>query len=88
MFAILSEVLLIEIQKEIHHFAGWEGGGLRGTKIVNKNFVPIMAEESLVRTILLILFEELTWFKTEALMVMGRHLPATHTQSWLGTPPI
>ena len=26
MFAILFEVLLIEIQEEIHHFAGWEGG--------------------------------------------------------------
>ena len=29
MFAILFEVLLIEIQEEIHHFAGWEGGGFR-----------------------------------------------------------
>ena len=38
MFAILFEVLLIEIKEEIHHFVGWEGG-LRGTKIVNKNFV-------------------------------------------------
>ena len=26
-FAILFEALLIEIQEEIHHFAGWEGGG-------------------------------------------------------------
>ena len=26
MFAILFEVLLTEIQEEIHHFAGWEGG--------------------------------------------------------------
>ena len=26
VFAILFEVLLIEIQEEIHHFAGWEGG--------------------------------------------------------------
>ena len=39
MFAILFKVLLIEIQEEIHHFAGWEGGGVRDTKIVNKNFV-------------------------------------------------
>ena len=39
MFAILSEVLLIENPEEIHHFAGWEGGGLTGTKIVNKHFV-------------------------------------------------
>ena len=38
MFTILFEVLLIEFQEEIHHFAGWEGG-LRGTKIVNKSFV-------------------------------------------------
>ena len=27
VFAILFEVLLMEIQEEIHHFAGWEGGG-------------------------------------------------------------
>ena len=26
MFAILFEVLFIEVQEEIHHFAGWEGG--------------------------------------------------------------
>ena len=26
LFAILFEVLSIEIQEEIHHFAGWEGG--------------------------------------------------------------
>ena len=38
-FAILFEVLPKEIQEEIHHFAGCEGGGLRRTKIVNKNFV-------------------------------------------------
>ena len=43
MFAILFEVLLIEIQEEIHHFAGWEGGGLRGTKTVNKHFVNKLA---------------------------------------------
>ena len=36
MFAILFAVLLVEIQEEIHHFAGWEGRGLRGAKIVNK----------------------------------------------------
>ena len=43
MFAILFEVLLIEIQEKIPLFAGWEGGGLRGTKIVNKNFVNKLA---------------------------------------------
>ena len=43
MFAILFEVLLIEIQEEIHHFVGWEGGGSRGTKIVNKTFVNKLA---------------------------------------------
>ena len=37
------EVLSIEIEKEIHHFAGWEGGGLRGTKIVNKHSVNKLA---------------------------------------------
>ena len=37
MFAILFEALLIEIQEEIPHFAGWEGG-LRGIKDVNKTF--------------------------------------------------
>ena len=43
MFAILFEALLIEIQEENHHFAGWEGGGgLRGAKIV-KNFVNKLA---------------------------------------------
>ena len=40
---MLFEVLLIEIQEEIHHFAGWEGGGLRGTKMVNKTFVNKLA---------------------------------------------
>ena len=40
MFAILFEVLLIEIQEEIHHFAGWERGGVKGhQKIVSNNFV-------------------------------------------------
>ena len=43
MFAILFEVLLIEIQEEIRHFAGWEGGGSRVTKIVHKNFVNKLA---------------------------------------------
>ena len=43
MFAILFEVLLIEIQEEIHHFAGWEAGLLRGTKIVNQTFVNKLA---------------------------------------------
>ena len=42
MFAVLFEALLIEIQEEIHHFAGWEGGS-RGTKIVNKHFVNKLA---------------------------------------------
>ena len=42
VFAILFEVLLIEIQEEIHHFAVWEGG-LRGAKIVNKHFVNKLA---------------------------------------------
>ena len=43
VFAILFEALQIEIQKEIHYVAGWEGGGLRGAKIVNKNFVNKLA---------------------------------------------
>ena len=42
MFVILFEVLLIEIQEEIHDVAGWKGG-LRGPKIVNKNFVNKLA---------------------------------------------
>ena len=33
---------LIKNQEYIHHFAGW-GGGLRGTKNVNKNFVNKLA---------------------------------------------
>ena len=43
MFAILFEVVFIEIEEENHHFAGWEGGCLRGTKVVNKNFVNKLA---------------------------------------------
>ena len=43
MFAILFEVLLKEIQEEIHHFAGWEGGGVIGAKIMNKHFVNKLA---------------------------------------------
>ena len=42
MFAILFEALLKEIQEEIHHLAGWEGG-LMGTEIVNKSFVKELA---------------------------------------------
>ena len=38
MFAILFEVLLIEIQEEIHHFAGWEGGGVKGRKNFEQKF--------------------------------------------------
>ena len=48
MFAILFEVLLREIQEEIHHFAGWEGGLMR-TKIVNRNFVNKLAFPTLFR---------------------------------------
>ena len=50
MFAILFEVLLIEIHEEIHHFAGWEGGGLRGTKVAYKNFVNKLAFPNLLRS--------------------------------------
>ena len=39
----LFEVLSSEIQEEIHHFSGWEGGGLKGTKIVNKHFANYWA---------------------------------------------
>ena len=38
MFAILFEVILIEIQEEIHHFAGWEGGGVKGRKNCEQTF--------------------------------------------------
>ena len=38
MFAILFEALLIEIQEEIHHFAGWEGGGVKGRKNCEQKF--------------------------------------------------
>ena len=45
MFAILFEVLLIEIQEEIHHFAGWDGGVKKHNnceiKIMNKLAFPI-----------------------------------------------
>ena len=50
LFAILAEcsqfcfeALLRVILEEIPHFAGWEGGGLRGAKIVNRNFVNKLA---------------------------------------------
>ena len=39
MFAILFGVLLIEIQEEIHHFLGWEGGeGVKGHKNCEQKF--------------------------------------------------
>ena len=38
MFAILFEALLIEIQEEIPHFAGWVGGGVNGHKNCELNF--------------------------------------------------
>ena len=39
MFEILFEPLLIEIQEEISHFAGWEGGGgVNGQKTCEQNF--------------------------------------------------
>ena len=37
MFAILFEVLLIEIREEIHHFAGWEVG-VKGHKNCEQKF--------------------------------------------------
>ena len=40
VFTILFDALLIiEIQEEIPHFVGWEGGGLMGTQILNQMFV-------------------------------------------------
>ena len=38
MFAILFDVLLIEIQEEMLHFAGWEGGGVKGRKNCEQKF--------------------------------------------------
>ena len=38
VFAILFEALLIETPEEIHHFAGWEGGGLKGHKNCEQTF--------------------------------------------------
>ena len=52
MFAILFEVLFLQIREEILHFAGWEGG-LRGTKIVNKHFVNKLAFSIYSRRIIL-----------------------------------
>ena len=37
MFALLFGVLLIEIQEEIHHFVGWEGG-VKGDKTCEQTF--------------------------------------------------
>ena len=58
LFAILPECLQFclrsfekkEIQEEIHHLAGWEGGGFRGIKIVNKIFVNKLAFPILSRS--------------------------------------
>ena len=36
-FAILFEVLLMQIQEEIHHFAAWEGG-VEGHQNCEQNF--------------------------------------------------
>ena len=41
MFAIQFEVLLIEIQEEVLHFAGWEGGA-KG----HKNSEQIFCEQT------------------------------------------
>ena len=38
LFAMLFEVLLIEIQEDIHHFAGWEEGGVKGHKNCEQTF--------------------------------------------------
>ena len=38
MFAILFEALLIEIQEEIPHFPGWEGGGVNEHKNCEQKF--------------------------------------------------
>ena len=50
MFAILFEALLIEIQEEIPHFAGWEGG-LVVTKIVNNMFMNKLAFPKITKLI-------------------------------------
>ena len=43
MFASLFEVLLLmQIQEEIHHFAGW-GGGLKGHLYREQDFVNKLA---------------------------------------------
>ena len=48
MFAILFEVLFIEIKrKSITLLVGKGGGGLRGTKIVKKHFVNKLAQETM-----------------------------------------
>ena len=38
MFAILFEVLLIQVQEEIYHFAGWEEGGVKGHNNCEQTF--------------------------------------------------
>ena len=42
VFAVLFEVLLLQFQEELHHFAGWEGGG-KGYKNRGQNFVNNLA---------------------------------------------
>ena len=56
MFAILFEVLLIVIQEEIHHFAGWEGGGgVKGHKNSEQKFVNKLAFPMVLPSALMLL---------------------------------
>ena len=61
VFAILFEVLWIQFQEEIRHFASWEGGGVLGTKIVNKHFVNKQAFPSYHHHVLWIHLVDRKW---------------------------
>ena len=57
VFAILFEVLLIEIEEEIHHFAGLGGGGVKGCKNCEQTF----CEQKFCFLTTLIFFSFLFW---------------------------
>ena len=83
MFAILFEVLLIEVQEEIHHFAGWEGGGVKGHKNSEQKFREQTGVSYFLESVLLhYLFSDCTVLHTQHTLEIGSLNPPNHkTQS-------
>ena len=76
MFAILFEVLLIEIQEEIRHFAGWEGG-----LVGHKNCEQAFCEQTGVPSDFCVLWPA----HKPAVMIQG---PSRGRQKQQRTPPL